>query len=170
MPPEALELGDFDDAAGEILASLVDTQLRAIAADGSLCPELAPPGFEGTVIDNESEPTPEGEPILDGQYFGEGCEGAGNALLKLLSLLEGIEDGSTDVTTFEDDIINVASGLRYASLTESDPAAAQEMDRGVESLVELLIGLKSGDVEEFGAEVQAVSEQAITIIDVCGLG
>lgn len=170
MPEEALELGDFGDMADEILAPVVEAQLRAIGADGSLCPELTPPGFEGTLIDPDSEPTPEGGPILDGQYFGEGCEGAGNALLDLLGLLQGIEDGSTDVTTFEDDITNIAAGLQYSAISESDALAAQEMGKGVEALVELLIAFESRDADEFGNEVSKVSEQAITIIDACGLG
>lgn len=170
MPEEALELGDFDDMADEILSPIVDAQLRAIAADGSLCPELAPPGFEGTVIDPESDPTPEGEPILDGQYYGEGCEGAGNALLELLGLLQGIEDGSTDVTTFEDDISDIAAGLRYSALSESDSLAAEEINRGVDALILLLIAFESRDAGEFGDEVRSVSEQAVTIIDACGLG
>jgi len=170
MPDEALELGDFEEMANEMLAPVVDAQLRAIGADGSLCPELAPSGFEGTVMDPDSEPTPQGEPLLDGRYFGEGCEGAGNALLDLLGLLQGIEDGSTDVSTFEEDIIDIAAGLRYSALSESDASAAREMNAGVGVLSELLVAFESRDAEEFGDKVMVVSEQAINIIDVCGLG
>lgn len=170
MPDEALELGDFEEMANEMLAPIVDAQLRAIGADGSLCPELAPSGFEGTVIDPDSEPTPQGEALLEGQYFGEGCEGAGNALLDLLALLQGIEDGSTDVSTFEEDIIDIAAGLRYSALSESDASAAREMNVGVDVLSELLTAFESRNAEEFGDKVMVVSEQAINIIDVCGLG
>lgn len=170
MPQEALELGDFEDMADEILGPIVDAQLRAIAAVGSLCPELAPSGFEGTVIDPDSEPTPEGEPLLDGRYFGEGCEGAGNALLELLALIQGIEDGSTDIETFENDVTNIAGALRYSSLSEGDARAAQEMNKGADALIRLLLAFESRDVDEFGNEVSKVSEQAITIIDACGLG
>ena len=37
-------------------------------------------------------------------------------------------------------------------------------------LVGLLTAFVSGDAEEFTDEVFAVSEQAVTIIDACGLG
>lgn len=169
MPETGVEFDLSDPIPQEIIDSLLNTQLRAIAAEGSLCPELAPEGFAGTVIDADSPPTPAEEPLLEGKYFGEGCEGAGNALLELLDLIQGMEDGSTKFETFEEDITNIASGLRYASLSESNSNAASAIDGGVDALVGLLIAFDSGDGEEFAAQIGAVSEQAVRIIDVCDL-
>ena len=169
MPETGVEFDPSDPIPQEIIDSLLNTQLRAIAAEGSLCPELAPDGFTGTVIDTDSPPTPAEEPLLDGKYFGEGCEGAGNALLELLGLIQGMEDGSTKFETFEEDITNLASGLRYASLSESNATAANAIDGGVDALVGLLIAFDSGDGEEFADQISSVSEQAVRIIDVCDL-
>ena len=167
----AAELDSVSEAeALKMLAPIADAQFLAIGADGSLCPELAPSGFEGTVIDPDSEPTPAGEPMLDGEYFGEGCVGAGNALLKLLGLLQGLEDGSTNISSFEEDVTKIAIGLQNASASESNASAAQQIEKGVLGLVGLLTAFVSGDAEEFTDEVFAVSEQAVTISDACGLG
>ena len=50
------------------------------------------------------------------------------------------------------------------------PSAAQQIEKGVLGLVGLLTAFVSGDAEEFTDEVFAVSEQAVTISDACGLG
>ena len=96
--------------------------------------------------------------------------GAGNALLELLGLLQGLEDGSTNISSFEEDVTKIAIGLQNASASESNASAAQQIEKGVLGLVGLLTAFVSGDAEEFTDEVFAVSEQAITIIDACGLG
>ena len=167
----AAEVDSVSEAeALEMLAPIADAQFLAIGAEGSLCPELAPSGFEGTVIARDSEPTPAGEVILGGDYFGEGCEGAGNALRKLLGLFQGIEDGSTDISTFEEDVTKIATGLQYASTSERNAPAAQQIEKGVLGIVGLLTAFVSGDAEEFTDQVFAVSEQAVTIFDACELG
>ena len=95
--------------------------------------------------------------------------GAGNALGEVARLIQGMEDGSTRFETFKEQVTNVAAGVRYGALTETDPDKGAVIDDAFDAVIRLLAAFDSGDGDRFAAEVQKVADAAITMLDACGL-
>lgn len=164
--PSGIDLSVVD--LTETAKTLIDTQLRAIAAEDSLCPELAPPNF-GTVIDASKTPNPTGDPLTQGKYYGEGCQAAGEALLDLLVFLDDIQELRGDMESMNERLTNIAAGLQYASMTEPDAVKSAEISAGIESVIRLQLVFSSGDADGFGKALGQASQAAVDIIDTCGL-
>jgi len=168
MPSEMEGVEPKNVSIQEVLETMAKPQFLAIAAEGSLCPELAPQGFVAD-MNSELKPTATSEPLLDGQYFGEGCAGAGQVLLALLSVLDDIENGRGNLDEMNERIRNIAAGLVYAEMSEPNPVLAEKIFGGIPPLLQLQLAFQNQDPEKFGAAVPFAVQEAINIMDACGL-
>jgi len=168
LPTEIANGEDSNAKMLEVIMPLANAQFRAFGAPGSLCPDLAP-DFALSDSDSEVSPIETSPPILEGQYFGEGCEGAGQALFALLEFLDDIKNGQGTMDAMNDRLRNIAAGLVYAELSESNPKLAKVISGAIPPVIEMQIGFENQDPEKFSAAVPLASEEAINVIDACGL-
>lgn len=165
LPAEIVD----SEGAGEVFdregAPLVAAQLRAAAAPGSLCPELAPEGF-GTVITNEVPVSTE-PPTSAGTYYGEGCEGSVNALGEILEALPQVENLTISPSDFYDLLIEVGGALIFGQYTEPDKAAAGAMAEAAYAVTDFASAIDARDPEASAEAQTQVAEAAIEVLDAC---
>jgi len=168
LPTELDDVEDLNAGLREAVAPLANAQFRAMGAPGSLCPELAP-DFVTSDTDSAVVPSETSRPIFDGQYFGEGCEGAGLALSAFVSVLDDIKNGLGDSKELNERLRNIADGLIYAESSEPNPKLAEKIFGAIPPLMQMQMAFESQDPEKFGAAVPLVLQEAIRIFDACGV-
>lgn len=166
LPDEAANSSVVDDFLKTEFESLLMSQMRALAAPGSLCPELAPLDLRTEI----SSPSPKSS-VFDeslGTYFGEGCESGVGALNKVLELLPRIEERTITPPDFADELVDVSAALMYGEMTESVPGAAAAMGEAALSVALFAEAVEALDAEASSAMQIQVAENAINVLDQCG--
>jgi hypothetical protein len=166
LPTELDDVEDLNAGLREAVAPLANAQFRAMGAPGSLCPELAPEAF-ATDADYKLVPSPNSEPLLKGQYFGEGCAGAGQALIALLSLIEDIRNSRENFDKINERLRDLRGALVYAEMTEPNPVLAEKISSSREPLLQLQLAFQKLDAEDFSAAVSSVALEATSIMGAC---
>jgi len=156
----------FNAEEDKLLASLASVQLQAVAAPGSLCPELAPAGFAASAA---ASPSASSSPAVPGQIYGKGCDGVGNALTDLAVLLKSIGAGTASQATLNDDLKKIAAGLEYASQNGASKEAGPEIKAEVDALGQMAAAFKAQDVAAFSKASQAASGKALALFKACRL-
>jgi hypothetical protein len=156
----------FSNEENQMLVSLANVQLQAVAAPGSLCPELAPAGF---AVSASASPSASSSPAVPGQVYGKGCQGVGNALTDLAALLKSISAGTASQATLNDDLKKISAGLEYASQNGASKEAGPEIKAEVAALGQMAAAFKAQDVAGFSKASQAASGNALALFKACQL-